>query len=86
VEEFVISRKLAALAAASLVFGSSGAIAQSASPLSLNNAPAVERAGADTESANELRGTTGWIIGAIALGLIIWGAIELFDDDDNDSP
>ena len=60
-------------------------MAQSASPLSVSNAPAVERAGADTDSANELRGTTGWIIGAIALGLIIWGVIELLDDDP-DSP
>jgi hypothetical protein len=80
----VISRTLAAVAAASLAFGSSAALAQSAAPLSV--APAVERAGADTASANELRGTTGWIIGAIALGLIIWGAIELFGDDDPDSP
>ena len=80
----MISRTLAAVAAASLAFGSSAALAQSAPPLIV--APAVERAGADTASANELRGTTGWIIGAIALGLIIWGAIELFDDDDPDSP
>ena len=80
----MISRTLAAVAAASLAFGSSAALAQPAAPLSV--VPAVERAGADTDSANELRGTTGWIIGAIALGLIIWGAIELFDDDDSDSP
>lgn len=80
----MISRPLAAIAAASLAFGSSAALAQSAAPLSV--APTVERASADTGSANELRGTTGWIIGAIALGLIIWGAIELFDDDDPDSP
>lgn len=82
----MISRTLAALAAASIVFGSSAAMARSADALSLGNAPAVERAGADTAAASELRGTTGWIIGAIALGLIIWGAIELFDDDDPDSP
>lgn len=82
----MISRTLAAVAAASLAFGSTAAMAQTAAPLSLGNAPAVERAGADMASANELRGTTGWIIGAIALGLIIWGAIELFDDDDSDSP
>ena len=80
----MISRTIAAVAAASLAFGSSAALAQSAAPLSV--APAVERAGADTAASNELRGTTGWIIGAIALGLIIWGAIELFDDDDPESP
>ena len=83
----MISRTLAALAAATFLFGSSAAVAQSAQPLSLANAPAVERSGADISGAGELRGTTGWIIGAIALGLIIWGAIELFDDDnDTDSP
>jgi hypothetical protein len=83
----MLSRTLAVLAAATLVFGSSAAVAQSAQPLSLANAPAVERAGADVAGASELRGTTGWIIGAIALGLIIWGAIELLDDDeDTDSP
>jgi hypothetical protein len=46
----------------------------------------VERAGADVAGANELRGSTGWIIGAIAVALLIWGAIELFDDDDPESP
>lgn len=59
-------------------------MAQSAAPLSV--VPTVERASADAASANDLRGTTGWIIGAIALGLIIWGAIELFDDNDSESP
>jgi hypothetical protein len=68
------------------MFGSSAAIAQSAAPLSLDNAPVAQRAGADLNSPNELRGRTGWIIGAIALGLLIWGAIELFDDDDTESP
>ena len=81
----MISRNLAAVAAAALVFGTSAAVAQSAAPL--GQAPAVERVGAETESAGELRGTTGWLIGAIALALIIWGALELFDDDDGtDSP
>ena len=82
----MLSRTLAAVAAASLIFSSSAAVAQSAQSLSLANAPTVERAGAEANGASELRGTTGWIIGAIALGLLIWGAIELFDDDDSDSP
>ena len=82
----MISRTLAAVAAASLLFGTSAAAAQTAAPLGLGNAPAVERAAADAENASQLRGTTGWIIGAIALGLIIWGAIELFDDDEPESP
>ena len=82
----MISKSLAALAAATLVFGSSAAVAQTAAPLSIGDAPVVERAGADASASSELRGTTGWIIGAIALGLIIWGAIEIFDDDDPESP
>ena len=82
----MISRTFAAVAAAALVFGSSAAMAQSAAPLSVGNSPAVERASADAGSASELRGRRGWIIGAVALALIIWGAIELFDDDDTDSP
>jgi hypothetical protein len=79
----MLSNKIAALAAASLIGMSSAAAAQNAAPLSLGHASVVERAGAATEGTNELRGTTGWIIGAIALGLIIWGAIELLDDSDS---
>lgn len=80
------SRTLSAFAAAALVFGSSGAMAQSAAPLGLGNAPAVERAGADTSADNELRGSGRWVIYAIALALIVCGAIELLDDDDSESP
>ena len=77
-------KKIAAIAAMSLLTVSNAAVAQSAQPLSV--APAVARSGADLQGSNELRGTTGWIIGAVALALIIWGAIELFDDDDPESP
>jgi hypothetical protein len=82
----MLSKKIAALAAASLLSMSSAAVAQTAAPLSVAQSPAVERAGADVAGASELRGTTGWIIGAIALGLLIWGAIELLDNDDPSSP
>jgi len=79
----MISRKLAALVATSLVVSSSAALAQSAQPLSLANGPVAARAGADVQDSNQLHGTTLYIVGAIALGLIIWGAIELLDDDDD---
>ena len=82
----MLSKKIAALAAASLITMSSAAAAQTAAPLSLGQSSVVQRAGTKTEDSNELRGTTGWIIGAIALGLIIWGAIELLDDNDSESP
>ena len=75
------SRKLAALAALSLVASSSAAVAQSAQPLSLQGSPTVERAGAEVEGEGQLVGTTAWIIAAIALGLIIWGVIELTKSD-----
>jgi len=75
------SRKLAALAALSMVASSSAAIAQSAQPLSLQGSPAVERAGAEMQGEGQLVGTTAWILAAIALGLIIWGVIELTKSD-----
>jgi len=78
----MLSKKLAALAAISMVVAPSAAIAQSA-PAS---APAVSRAGADVQGANELVGTTAWILAAIALGLIVWGIIELSGDDGPSSP
>ena len=78
----MLSKKLAALAAISMVVAPSAAIAQTA-PAS---APVVSRAGADVQGSNELVGTTAWILAAIALGLIIWGIIELSGDDGPSSP
>jgi hypothetical protein len=77
----MLSRKLTALLAASMIFGSSAAVAQSAQPAST----AVARAAAPTQNGSQLEGTTIWIIGAIVVGLAIWGIIELTDDN-NDNP
>ncbi|WP_114954345.1 hypothetical protein [Sphingosinicella terrae] len=72
-------KPLAALAAISLVVGSSAATAQSVAPA----APVVDRAGAQSDEANELfGGSTILIIGAVVLALAIWGIIELTDDDE----
>jgi len=73
------SGKLSALAAVTLMIGSEPLAAQAAQSLSLR-VPAVAREGASPESANELRsrGPGKYIVGAIVLGLIIWGAIELW--------
>ncbi len=80
------SSRLAALAALSLVIGSSAASAQVGQPVQPTTASSVQRAGAPVADADELRGTTGWILGAIAVGLLIWGALELFGDDDEAFP
>ncbi|MGQ0587984.1 MAG: hypothetical protein ACT4N8_00450 [Sphingosinicella sp.] len=80
------SYKLAALAAFSMVASSSAAIAQSAQALSVQGSPAIERAGAEVEGESQLVGTTAWILAAIALGLIVWGIIELTGDDEPSSP
>ncbi len=80
----MLARKLTALLAASLLFGSSAAVAQSAQPLSLAQSAPV-RAAAPTGDSNQLYGTTIWIVGAVVLGLAIWGIIELVDDDNNPS-
>ena len=52
-------------------------MAQAAPPVT-----ASVRAGA-SEGQEQLRSTAAWILAAIALGLIIWGIIELTSDDDD---
>ncbi len=73
------------LAVLSLASGSMAA-AQSAAPLSLSNAPVTARAGADMSDAGQLDGTGKWIVVALALGLVVWGIIELSKDSDPASP
>ena len=73
-------RKLAAVTALSALALGAAPAAQAAPPLGLGQAAAVERAGAEPARAAALRGTTGWVIGAVALALIVWGVIELLDD------
>jgi hypothetical protein len=88
-EGSMLSKKLAALAAASLITASSAAVAQSAQSLSLSQSPAAERASAGVAGESDLdrRGYGIYIVGAVVLGLIIWGIIELTDDDEgSESP
>jgi hypothetical protein len=85
----MLSKKLAAIAALSMITASSAAVAQSAQPLSLANSPSAERAAAGVAGESDLdrRGIGIYVIGAVVLGLIIWGIIELTsDDNDSESP
>jgi hypothetical protein len=75
----MFSKKLAALAALSMITASSAAVAQSAAPQTVSAVPAGE----STQGSNELVGTTAWILAAVALGLIVWGIIELTGDSDS---
>ena len=68
------------LAALSLVGTSGAALAQTAAPLSLANAPALARAAPG--DASELRGPALWVAGLVALGLVIWGVSELLDNEE----
>lgn len=84
----MISKKLSALVAISMLTASSAAVAQSAQSLSLAGSPAVH-AGADAQGANALDSRNGigiYLIGAVVLGLIVWGVIELTKDDEPESP
>ena len=83
----MLSKKLAAIAALSLITASSAAAAQSAQPLSIANSPSVQRSAASATGENDLdrRGIGIYIIGAVVLGLIIWGVIELTKDDNGPS-
>jgi hypothetical protein len=69
----MISKKLAMAAALSLATVSTGAIAQSARPLSLAYSPAVARASAHMRGESHIRG--GFILPTlvlIAIGVAIW--------------
>lgn len=79
----MLAKKLAAVAAISMMTASTAAVAQTAAPSVA--AASTARAGAPTQDSNELVGTTAWILAAIALGLIVWGIIELTDGG-SDSP
>jgi len=77
------AKYLAAIAAISLIAAGGAAAAQTARPLSLANSPAA-RAGAPASGESNLdrRGYGIYIVGAVVLGLIIWGIIELTKNDD----
>ena len=63
------------------------ALALTAVPVAAQAAPQpASRAPAATEGSQELVGTTAWILAAIGLGLVIWGIIDLTDDDKPKSP
>ena len=81
----MLSKKLTAIVAASLLSASSAAVAQTAQPLSLTNSPAVERSGAGMQDQNNLdrRGYGIYVVGVIVLGLIIWGIVKLVDNGNN---
>jgi hypothetical protein len=63
----------------------SAALALSLAPIAAQAAPAA-RSSAPVAESEELRGTTLWVVGAIALALIVWGVIELSSDDEPQSP
>ena len=63
------------------------ALALTAAPIAAQAATQpMSRTSAEVGDSEDLRGTTMWIVGAIALGLLIWGIIELTEDDEPDSP
>lgn len=65
----------------------SAALALAAAPIAAQAAPSeLPRTGAEVGESEELVGTTMWIVAAVALGLIIWGIIELTDDNEPESP
>lgn len=75
----MLSKKLSALVAISVLTASSAAVAQTAQPLSLTNSP-MARVAAPTSDVSRLDDRNGigiYIIGAVVLGLIVWGVIEL---------
>lgn len=77
-EETQMFKLTAALAAASMALVSTSAIAQgSASKLSLSNARTTTVA----KKSNGIAGAGAYVLGAVALGLVVWGVIEITDDN-----
>ena len=76
----MISKKILALAAVSLLASSTAAVAQSAQPLSLANSPAVQRAGAEMQGESAFLRRSGWILGVLALGILVFVVIEANKD------
>jgi hypothetical protein len=77
----MISKKIVALAALSLVAGSSAATAQNAQALSLANSPAVQRAGAEMKGESGFLRRSGWILGVLALGILVFVVLEANKDN-----
>jgi hypothetical protein len=76
----MISKKIVALAALSLVAGSSAATAQTARPLSLANSPVAQRAGAELQGENDFLRRSGWLLGIVALGILVFVVLEANKD------
>jgi hypothetical protein len=83
----MLSKKISALVAISVLSASSAAVAQTAQPLSLTSSPAMHAAAGpnQTSALDDRNGIGIYIIGAVVLGLIVWGVIELTKNDDSPS-
>lgn len=79
----MLRKKLSALVAISVLTASTAAVAQTAQPLSLASSPALSAT--ESSQLDDRNGIGIYIIGAVVLGLVIWGVIELTKDDDNPS-
>jgi hypothetical protein len=75
------SRFLATLAALSILAGSGAAAAQTAAAVDRTAAPVAEASQLD-----DMGGYTPWIIGLIVLGMLVYVAVELSEDNLDDIP
>jgi hypothetical protein len=78
----MVSKKLAALVAASLLVGTAPAAAQPA--LSLSPSVALDRAGATLEEENDLAG--GLLVAILGIGVVAGAVLAFTDDSDEDLP
>jgi len=63
------------------------ALALTLVPVAAQAAPQpAARTGAVSEDSQELVGTLAWVLAAIGVALVVWGIIELTDDDEPESP
>ena len=76
----MVSKKIVALAAFALVSASTAAPARTAQPLSLANASGVQRAGAEMRGESDFLRRSGWILGILALGILVFVVVEANKD------
>lgn len=76
-------KKIIAAASAAALLASAPAVAQTATAPAPATESQIGSKGANAQFAE--MGPAAWIVGAIVVGLAIWGIVELVDDD-NDEP
>lgn len=81
----MIGKSFAIFAASFSLLTASAVQAASADALSLRNSPVAARAASNAGDSSQLAGgsTFGFVLLAAVAGAMVWGLVEIVDDDDD---